>query len=172
MKSAIIYTRSAAQNASKLTAQEKVCRAYAQANDVKVIQVFRDNGHSGAYRDRPGLKAALDYISEHRIQYVLTESPSRLARSISLALELQADIASRGAELVFVDEQSSNGLRRQRSADRAKGGVHPGAWTSAHFIRPELAQSVYRAAQQFIRAGLIRRQQLGRKFARERRAGT
>src|SRR5208282_799059 len=72
-----------------------------QLHDVKVDKLFEDKA-SGKNRERPALKAALEYCREGDV--LIVHSMDRLARNLSDLLELVKDLTTRGVAVQFVKE--------------------------------------------------------------------
>lgn len=105
MTIAVIYTRvsSAAQlkRGDGLASQETRCREFAAYKGYSVAEVFEDKGVSGGLVDRPGIKAMLSWLRNHRndAPIVIIDDISRLARDLDAHLKLRAAIGSVGAQL-------------------------------------------------------------------------
>ncbi|MDO8648819.1 MAG: recombinase family protein [Candidatus Peregrinibacteria bacterium] len=85
-----------------LDGQELRCRQYSDANDYKVVAVFRDEGISGGKSDRPGMKALIAFLDDSTFEeeiVVLIDDISRIARDVEVHFELKAAIESRNARL-------------------------------------------------------------------------
>ena len=101
---AIIYCRVASAEEHyydhRLGAQERCCREYAEQNGYGVADVFSDNA-SGNTADRPGIQAMLAFLQEHRAErpVVIIDDISRLARQLSVHVELREKISASGGRL-------------------------------------------------------------------------
>lgn len=86
------------------TKEQNTGRQYADfaAAGIDLYKVFEDKT-SGSSKDRPQLKAMLDYVREGDILYV--ESFSRLARSTKDLLEIVDILTSKGVGFVSLKEQ-------------------------------------------------------------------
>lgn len=101
---AVIYCRVSTTKQTRegngLESQETRCREYAKYKGYSVVEVFKDD-KSGSLIERPGMKAMLTYLSQHRKRsmVVIIDDISRLARSLDAHTRLRAAIASIGASL-------------------------------------------------------------------------
>ena len=102
---AVIYVRvsSAAQVAKGQGAESQAarCAEFARMKGYEVIKTFEDKAVSGSLVDRPGMKALLGYLRQHRKEniHVLIDDISRLARGLEAHLSLRAAIANAGGVL-------------------------------------------------------------------------
>ncbi|MEN9328655.1 MAG: hypothetical protein RI947_1463 [Candidatus Parcubacteria bacterium] len=104
-KKALIYCRVSSDRqvtqGHGLDSQEKLCRDYASGKGYEIMRVFRDEGISGGFLDRPGINALLDYLDEHikQIDIVIFDDLSRLARDIAVYLQLKNLLNKRSVKL-------------------------------------------------------------------------
>ena len=63
--------------------------------------VFKDDGYSGAYLDRPGLEAVRDLAAEGRLEAVLVLSPDRLSRKYAYQVLLLEEFERGGVACEF-----------------------------------------------------------------------
>jgi DNA invertase Pin-like site-specific DNA recombinase len=88
------------------TRQLEAIRQYAQAHDVCVTSVFREEGVCGVtdLENRPALMAMIDSLEETGTRPVLIEKLDRLARDLMMQETIIGDLRKRGYELVSVTE--------------------------------------------------------------------
>ena len=92
---AVIYTRVSdtkqRTHGDGLKSQETRCREYARFKGQTVVRVFADDA-SGSLIDRPGMKAMLAFLRQHRKtpHIVIIDDISRLARGLETHLQLRA----------------------------------------------------------------------------------
>lgn len=99
-----VSTEGQAAEGVSLQAQEAKIRAWALANDVEAVELFKDEGISGKRADnRPGLQAALKVAK--RGDVLVTYSISRLSRSTRDMLGISEDLDKRGVDLVSLSEK-------------------------------------------------------------------
>ncbi len=102
---AVIYVRvsSAAQVAKGQGAESQAarCAEFARMKGYAVVKTFEDKAISGSLIDRPGMKALLSFLRQHRKDNVrvLLDDISRLARGLEAHLALRAAIAEAGGIL-------------------------------------------------------------------------
>ncbi len=79
---------------------------YAEANDLKVKKVFREEGISGTkeLENRPALQELLAAIDSADVKVVIIEKLDRLARDLMIQETIIGDLRKRGIELVSVAE--------------------------------------------------------------------
>ena len=73
------------QQAQTIEQQVTQLRAWVATHDgwtVREEHIFRDDGHSGAKLDRPGLDALRDHAARAAFDVVLVTAPDRLARNL------------------------------------------------------------------------------------------
>lgn len=84
---AVIYKRVSTQdqvNNMSLGEQDKVCRAFCMGKDMKVVEIFADEGESAKTADRTKLKEMLEYCRANRktVGHVVVYKIDRFARSV------------------------------------------------------------------------------------------
>jgi site-specific DNA recombinase len=70
---------------------------------VREEHIFRDDGHSGAKLDRPGLDALRDHAARAAFDVVLVTAPDRLARNFVRQMVVLEELERRGVRVVFCD---------------------------------------------------------------------
>jgi site-specific DNA recombinase len=68
-----------------------------------VVATFRDEGHSGARLDRPGLDALRDHAEAGVFRVVWCLSPDRLARAYAYQVLVLDELARHGVRVLFAD---------------------------------------------------------------------
>ncbi len=86
--------------------QLEAIKRYAQANGVRIVRVFREEGVSGAteLENRPALLAMLEALAADGTKLVLIERLDRLARDLMVQETIIGDLRKRGFDLVSVTE--------------------------------------------------------------------
>src|ERR1700727_3520550 len=81
--------------------QRRVLEAVPDRHDWDVVQVFSDNGVSGAKgrKDRPGLDALLKGVARREFDMVAAWSVDRLGRSLQDLIEVLSDLHAKGVDL-------------------------------------------------------------------------
>jgi site-specific DNA recombinase len=119
------------QQAQTIEQQVTQLRAYVAARDgwtVAAEHVFRDDGHSGAKLDRPGLDALRDHAARAALDVVLVTAPDRLARNFVHQMVVLEELQRRGVPVVFCDRPLSDDPHEQlvtRSAARSPSTSAP-----------------------------------------------
>ena len=102
---ALIYCRVSSDkqvsNGDGLGSQEQRCRIYAEQNNYKVMNVFPDEGISGALFERPAMRAMINYLDKYPYEkfVIIFDDLSRFARDVAVHLKLKTELVSRGAIL-------------------------------------------------------------------------
>ena len=94
------------QQAQTIEQQVAQLRGYAAAHsewEVREEHIFRDDGHSGAKLDRPGLDALRDQAARGSFDLVLITAPDRLARHFVHQMVVLEELERRGVQVVFID---------------------------------------------------------------------
>lgn len=88
------------------TRQLAAIKAYAASHDIKIIQVFREEGVSGTteLENRPALLKLLEALASNGTKLVLIEKLDRLARDLMVQETIIGDLRKRGYELISVSE--------------------------------------------------------------------
>lgn len=86
--------------------QREATKRYAQANGVKLVREFREEGISGGsdLADRPALSEMRDALLSNGVRLVLIERLDRLARDLMIQESILADFRKHGFEIVSVSE--------------------------------------------------------------------
>lgn len=87
-----VSTEEQAKEGFSLGAQEERLRAYAKSQDWTVLQVYTDDGYSGASLERPALKRLLRDVREKLLDVVLVYRLDRLSRRQKDVLYLLEDV--------------------------------------------------------------------------------
>ncbi len=105
MKAAIYARVSTERQAERGTigSQLEALRAHAAAAGHELAGEYRDDGHSGARLDRPGLDALRDAAEAGLFKVVCCLSPDRLARSYAYQVLVLDELARLGVSVAFTD---------------------------------------------------------------------
>lgn len=140
MTQAIVYCRVSDMKQIKdghgLDGQEQACRSYALKNNLDVVKVFREEGITGASRDRPAFFDMLVFIEKEKTPFkIIIDDMARLARDHIVYAHLKRQLKQLGCDLDFVNmtfEQTPEGeyvetilaataeLERKQNARRTK----------------------------------------------------
>ena len=88
------------------TRQLKAIREYAAARDIKIVNVYREEGVSGTKdsADRPAWSELMTALHANGVRVVIIEKLDRLARDLMVQETIIADLRKHGFELVSVAE--------------------------------------------------------------------
>src|SRR5207248_6493380 len=105
MKAAIYARVSTERQAERGTigSQIEALRAHVAAAGDELAGEYRDDGHSGARLDRPGLDALRDAAEAGLFEVVYCLSPDRLARSYAYQVLILDELARLGVAVRFTD---------------------------------------------------------------------
>lgn len=88
------------------TRQLKAIKEYASAHDIKIVNVYREEGVSGTKEsvDRPAWSELMTALHSNGVKVVIVEKLDRLARDLMVQETIVADMRKHGFELVSVAE--------------------------------------------------------------------
>jgi site-specific DNA recombinase len=107
----LIYCRVSSDKQVKeghgLESQEQRCTQHALAQGYEVTKVFRDEGISGSILERPAMRSLLQYLDDNLINnYIIVfDDMSRLARDVSVHIQLKLEITSRKSVIDCVNQK-------------------------------------------------------------------
>ncbi len=104
---AVAYCRVSSEEQVKgfsLDDQKETLRLWCQRNGHEVVEVVRDEGHSGAYLERPGLDRVRDLVEEGGVSLVVAQDADRLTRDPGHRLLLDEELDRRGCRLRALDD--------------------------------------------------------------------
>ena len=100
-----VSTAGQAEDGVSLEHQEAKVRAYAEAHDLELAEVYRDDGISGKRTDnRPGLQDAVKHACRDK-GVLVALSLTRLARNTRDCIDLTERINACGADLALINEK-------------------------------------------------------------------
>jgi DNA invertase Pin-like site-specific DNA recombinase len=100
---AVIYTRTASradEDAGLIAEQINACLQIAAQHGIEVVRVFADAGLSGVTSERPVLRALLEYLTTHSVDYLICSDINRLARDYTLYRRLTTAITGHGVRVL------------------------------------------------------------------------
>ncbi|MBN8523861.1 MAG: recombinase family protein [Planctomycetes bacterium] len=113
-----VSTTEQAAHGWSIEQQEDSIRAWAAAQGLDLVAVFRDAGRSGrTMQRRSGLLAMLELVHQRGIGVVVAKAQDRLARAVDHDLGLRHWLHRHGTDLLFLD-----GDIHLRAADAGGGG--------------------------------------------------
>src|SRR5713226_6668714 len=138
------------QQAQTIEQQVALLRAYVAERRGWVIEeqhIFRDDGHTGAKLQRPGLDALRDQAARAAFDVVLVTAPDRLARNYVHQMVILEELERHGISVVFIDRPPSDDPHDQLVL-QIRGAV-------AEYERTLIADRMRRGRQAKLRAGRL-----------------
>src|SRR5215217_898647 len=138
------------QQAQTIEQQVAQLQSYVAAREgwtVAAEHIFRDDGHSGAKLDRPGLDALRDHAARAAFDVVLITAPDRLARNFVHQMVVLEELQRRGVRVVFCDRPCSDDPHEQL-VTQIRGAV-------AEYERTLIADRMRRGRQARLRSGQL-----------------
>jgi site-specific DNA recombinase len=138
------------QQAQTIEQQVTQLRAWVAARDgwtVREEHIFRDDGHSGARLDRPGLDALRDHAARAAFDVVVVCAPDRLARNFVHQMVVLEELERRGVRVVFCDRPLRDDPHEQL-VTQIRGAV-------AEYERTLIADRMRRGRQARLRSGQL-----------------
>jgi site-specific DNA recombinase len=138
------------QQAQTIDQQVALLRAYVAERPDWVVEeqhIFRDDGHTGAKLQRPGLDALRDQAARAAFDVVLVTAPDRLARNYVHQMVILEELERHGISVVFIDRPPSDDPHDQLVL-QIRGAV-------AEYERTLIADRMRRGRQAKLRAGRL-----------------
>ena len=110
MKNAVIYARVStdeqAREGQSIEVQIKLCRNYAENNDLNIVNTFVDEGKSATNMNRPALQDMLEAVQDkvNKISVVLVQDTDRLARNTLDNLKIKSFLKKHEAQLIAINQ--------------------------------------------------------------------
>jgi site-specific DNA recombinase len=147
-----VYVRVSTQRqaqAQTIEQQLERLRAHLHSQGVELTseRIFRDDGHSGATLNRPGLDRLRDAVRAGEVMQVLVTDPDRLARSYVKLMVLLEELERAGCEVTFLDRPMGRDPQDQLLL-QIRGAV-------AEYERTLIAERMRRGRQAKLRAGCL-----------------
>jgi site-specific DNA recombinase len=138
------------QQAQTIEQQVQLLRSYVSHQPEWALadeHIFRDDGHSGARLQRPGLDALRDQVARAAFDVVLITAPDRLARHFVHQMVVLDEWERAGIEVVFIDRPPSRDPHEQL-VTQIRGAV-------AEYERTLIADRMRRGRLDKLRAGQL-----------------
>lgn len=104
---AVIYCRVSTEEQAKegesLDHQERLCINFAEQHKYKVVEKYIERGASGRTSNRPQMKKMLNYVSDHRIPYIICLKIDRFMRNSVEYACLTQYLSKKGTKVLFVE---------------------------------------------------------------------
>ena len=101
-----VSTQQQAEHGYSLQTQEESCRKKAQELGATSVKVYRDDGYSGAYLERPALDDLRDAVAQKLHDVIVIYDIDRLSRD-TMHLLLLTEELEKNARLVYVNSEYS-----------------------------------------------------------------
>src|SRR6266536_3062027 len=138
------------QQAQTIEQQVALLRSYVADRPDWVVaeqHIFRDDGHTGAKLQRPGLDALRDQAARAAFDVVLVTAPDRLARNYVHQMVILEELERHGISVVFIDRPPSDDPHEQLVV-QIRGAV-------AEYERTLIADRMRRGRLAKLRAGRL-----------------
>src|SRR5918997_4510071 len=99
-----VSTDEQARSGYSIADQEEVLRAWCAENGHELLEVVRDEGHSGAYLERQGLDRVRDLVEAGGVSLVVAQDADRITREPGHRALLDEEFERAGARLVALDD--------------------------------------------------------------------
>ena len=142
MKKAVIYARYSSDNQTEqsIEGQVRVCKEYAERNDLLIVKEYIDRAMTGTNDNRPALQQMLYDSKKKGFDFVLVYKFDRFARSRYDSAMNKAILKQNGVKLLSATEQIS---------DNPEGIILEGMLESiAEYYSAELSQKVKRGQKE------------------------
>lgn len=140
-----VSTSQQAEHGYSLQTQIDACKKKAEELGASRIKVYKDDGYSGAYLERPALDDLRDALSSKMHDTVICYDTDRLARNMMVLLIITEEI-ERNAKLVFVNSEYNQSPESQLFY-KIKGSF-------AEYERIKIADRMNRGKRGKLRKGL------------------
>lgn len=151
MAKALLYARVStdeqARSGYSITDQEETLRGWCASEGYEVLEVVRDEGHSGAYLERPGLDRVRDLVEAGGVSLVVAQDADRITREPSHRALLDDEMERYGTRLVALDDWGDNSHEGELLRF-LKGWVSKGE-------RLKIAERTRRGRRQKVKQGLL-----------------
>jgi len=148
---AIVYTRVStdeqARSGYSIAEQGEALRIWCTENGHEVLEVVRDEGHSGAYLERPGLDRVRDLVEAGGVSLVIAQDADRLTREPGHRALLDEEFERFGTRLIALDDWGDDSHEGQL-LKFLKGWVSKGE-------RLKIAERTRRGRRQKAKQGLL-----------------
>ena len=106
MKNAVIYARYSSDKQTEQTIENqiRICKDYARAHNLNVVNIYADRGKSGRSDNRPEFQHMLTDMEKREFQVIIVYMLDRFMRNTYLALTTEHLLEEYGVELQSVCE--------------------------------------------------------------------
>ena len=138
MKTAVIYARysSDSQTEQSIEGQLRVCKSYAEHNDIVIIDTYIDRAMTGTNAKRPGFRKMIDDSGKKQFEIVLVYKLDRFSRNKFESAFFKKTLKDNGVKVVSATEHIPDG---------PEAIIYEGLLESvAEFYSAELSQKIKR----------------------------
>lgn len=111
MKTCLIYTRKATiargNEYNSIKKQKDECIKFAKTKGYRIEKIYSEIG-SGCDKKRKGLQWLIGYCKQHKIDFVITADPERIARSYELRFNIEHSLRQLGTEIKYTRQPELN----------------------------------------------------------------
>ncbi len=172
-KVSCLYARvSTDMQATGLESQVRALKLYCQHNEIPDLEIFADEGISGAKESRPALNRLMEAVEAGTVSHVIVFSFSRFARSTTHLLKALQKFKDKGVQFVSLSEKVDTGsaigiaiftilgaisqLERELIAKRVRNGLANARAKGKILGRKKMRNSVL--IRELLKSGLSYRQ--------------
>lgn len=103
---AVIYARYSSHNQREVSIEQqiKACRKYAEAHNLKVVEIYTDKAVSGKTDRRSGFQSMLRDAMTGKFQYVIAWKSNRMGRNMLEAMINDARLREIGIKCLYTEE--------------------------------------------------------------------
>ena len=111
MKTAVIYARysSDSQTEQSIEGQLRVCKSYAEHNDIVIIDTYIDRAMTGTNAKRPGFRKMIDDSGKKQFEIVLVYKLDRFSRNKFESAFFKKTLKDNGVKVVSATEHIPDG---------------------------------------------------------------
>jgi site-specific DNA recombinase len=109
MQKGVIYSRVSTKDQAQddrfsLAAQKRLCKEYAQNNNIEIVKIFEDAGKSATNMNRLSLRNMLDFVIENSINAVLIQDTDRISRDVVDHLTIRTLLEKNNIKLISISQ--------------------------------------------------------------------
>lgn len=104
--SGVIYARYSSHNQRDVSIEQQIdkCAAYAEANGIKIIQIYSDRAITGKTDNRPNFQKMMRDAKKGTFDYVIAWKSNRMGRNMLQAMVNASKLAEEGVKCLYVEE--------------------------------------------------------------------
>ncbi len=112
MPSTAIYARYSTdlQNDASIEDQVRLCKEYAERNNLSVAEVYTDHGISGTTMNRPGMQSMMSDAAKGKFSFIISEALDRISRDQEDIAGIYKRVSFEGIQIHTLSEGPVNEL--------------------------------------------------------------